>query len=253
MSIGETARETRRQPCSGPAARFAATDPELVGIFDRFAGDEVLAYGEIDLPTHQMLILASLIAQQALAAYRVMLAGALQTGVTLVAVKEIVYQAVPYVGFGKVVDFLQATNEMLEQQGIPLPLQGQATTNAGNRLDKGRALSTAIFGPVIDTLYEQAPAGQVHIQQFLSANCFGDYVARGGIDVRTRELLTFSMLLSHGGCEAQLKGHIQGNVNVGNDKSRLIGVVTRLIPFVGYPRALNAIGCLNAVLPEPAR
>jgi 4-carboxymuconolactone decarboxylase len=32
-----------------------------------------------------------------------------------------------------------------------------------------------------------------------------------------RELLTFSMLLSLGGCEPQLKGHVQGSVNVGNE------------------------------------
>ena len=37
-------------------------------------------------------------------------------------------------------------------------------------------------------------------------NCFGDFVTRGGLDARTRELLTFSMLLTLGGCEPQLQG-----------------------------------------------
>ena len=58
------------------------------------------------------------------------------------------------------------------------------------------------------------------------------------------------MLLSMGGCEPQLKGHIQGNLNLGNDKEKLISVVTQLIPYVGYPRALNALRCLNEVIPE---
>lgn len=58
------------------------------------------------------------------------------------------------------------------------------------------------------------------------------------------------MLLSLGGCEPQLKGHIQGNLTVGNDKVRLLSVVTQLIPYVGYPRALNAIRCLNEVAPD---
>ena len=75
-------------------------------------------------------------------------------------------------------------------------------------------------------------------------------MTRTGIDIKTRELLTFSMLLSLGGCEPQLKGHIQANVRVGNDKERLLSVVTQLIPYVGYPRSLNAIRCLNEVLPE---
>jgi len=56
--------------------------------------------------------------------------------------------------------------------------------------------------------------------------------------------------LSLGGCEPQLKGHIQGNINVGNDKAFLLAVVTQLLPFNGYPRALNAIVCLNEALPE---
>ena len=58
------------------------------------------------------------------------------------------------------------------------------------------------------------------------------------------------MLLSLGGCEPQLKGHIQGNVNVGNDKETLLDTVTQLIPYVGYPRALNAIRCVNEALSE---
>jgi len=98
-------------------------------------------------------------------------------------------------------------------------------------------------------MYEQSPASQIHIQKFLSANCFGDYQTRTGLDVKTRELLTFSILLSLGGCEPQLKGHIQGNINVGNDKRFLLAVVTQLLPFIGYPRALNAIASLNEVLP----
>ena len=111
-------------------------------------------------------------------------------------------------------------------------------------------MQKAIFGEVIDQMYTDSPANQIHIQKFLSANCFGDYITRGGIDIQTRELLTFSMLLSMGGCEPQLKGHIQGNLNLGNDKEKLISVVTQLIPYVGYPRALNALRCLNEVIPE---
>ncbi|MGO9145594.1 MAG: carboxymuconolactone decarboxylase family protein [Desulfomonilia bacterium] len=70
------------------------------------------------------------------------------------------------------------------------------------------------------------------------------------MNLKTRELLTFSMLLSLGGCEPQLKGHIQGNLNIGNDKEILLSTVTQLLPYVGYPRTLNAIRCINEVVPE---
>jgi len=179
-----------------------------------------------------------------------MMGGALTVGVTPVEVKEIVYQAVPYVGMAKAYDFIVATNEILESRGIQLPLEGQSTTTPETRFEKGYAVQKAIVGDRLEQMYADSPANQLHIQKYLSANCFGDYVARNGIDLQTRELLTFSMLLALGGCEPQLKGHIQANVRVGNDKERLLSVVTQLIPYVGYPRSLNAIRCLNEVLPE---
>ena len=125
--------------------------------------------------------------------------------------------------------------------------QGQSTTSPETRFEKGLELQKSIFGEMIDTMYKGSPANQLHIQKYLSANCFGDYLTRKGLDIKTRELLTFSMILSLGGCEPQLKGHIQGNLNVGNDKEALLSTVTQLLPYVGYPRALNAIRCINEV------
>jgi 4-carboxymuconolactone decarboxylase len=189
-----------------------------------------------------------MIASQALGEYKVMLGGALNVGVTPIEVKEIVYQAVPYVGIAKGFDFIHATNEILASRGIKLPLEGQSTTSPETRFEKGLSLQKEIFGDTIDKMYQSSPENQRHIQEYLSANCFGDYVTRSGLDIKTRELLTFSMLLSLGGCEPQLKGHIQGNINIGNGKELLLSVVTQLIPYVGYPRALNAIRCINEVM-----
>ncbi len=229
---------------------LSVTDPELIEVFDNFAFDEVLAYGNLDTRTRLMVILAAIIACQAVGEYKVMLGGALNVGVTPVEVKEIVYQAVPYVGIAKVYDFIHATNEILTGRGVKLPLEGQSTTTPETRFEKGLAVQKAIFGEAIDKMYQDSPANQLHLQKYLSANCFGDYVTRTGLDLKTRELLTFSMLLALGGCEPQLKGHIQGNVNLGNNKEILLSVVTQLLPYVGYPRTLNAIRCINEVVPE---
>jgi 4-carboxymuconolactone decarboxylase len=157
---------------------------------------------------------------------------------------------VPYVGIAKAFDFIHATNNVLTGRGVALPLEGQGTTTPGTRFEKGLALSKSVFGKMIDDMYEQSPENQLHIQKYLSANCFGDYYTRTGLTIQMRELLTFSMLISLGGCEPQVKGHIRGNAAVGNDKEILLSVVTQLLPYIGYPRALNAIGCLNEILPE---
>jgi 4-carboxymuconolactone decarboxylase len=251
MRINEKALKNHEELFPIRKSKLAETDPELIEVFDNFAFDEVLQYGNLDTRTRLMVILSSMIACQALAEYKVMLGGALNVGVTPVEVKEIVYQAVPYVGIAKVYDFIHATNEILESRSVKLPLEGQATTTPETRFKKGLALQKAMVGAErIDKMYADASANQLHIQKYLSANCFGDYVIRNGVDVKTRELLTLSMLLSLGGCEPQLKGHIQTNVNVGNDKQTMLSVVTQLLPYVGYPRTLNAIRCINEVLPE---
>ena len=38
-----------------------------------------------------------------------------------------------------------------------------------------------------------------------------------------------------------------------NDKEKLIAVVTQLLPYIGYPRALSALSCVNEVIPEAGR
>jgi len=226
------------------------TDPELIEVFDNFAFDGVISYGNLDTKTRVMMILGSTIASQAPDEYKMFVNAALNVGVTPVEVREILYQSVPYVGIAKVIDFIHTTNEIFTERGIKLPLEGQSTTTPETRHEKGLALQRAIFGGVIDKMYETSPKNQVHIQRFLSANCFGDYLTRTGLDVKTRELLTYCMLISMGGTESQVEGHIQGNVNVGNDKETLLSVTTQLLPYIGYPRTLNAIKCLNEVIPE---
>lgn len=249
MPISENAQKNHDHWFPSHFSTLKASDPEFAELFDNFAFEEVLSHSPLDDRTRMMVLLAALIAVPALAEFRIIAGAALGLGITPVELKEIVYQAVPYCGIGKVLDFLHAANALLAERGYVLPLEGQSTTAADTRFDQGLTLSKAIFGDAIDTMYRQAPADQQHINRFLSANCFGDYYTRTGLDAKTRELLTFSMLLAQGGCEPQLKGHIQGNLNVGHGRGLLMAVITQLLPFVGYPRTLNAMRCLNEAIP----
>ena len=179
-----------------------------------------------------------------------MLGAALNVGVTPVEAKEIVYQAVAYVGMAKVFDFVHATNDVLTERGIELPLPGQSTTAPETREEKGLAVEKQIVGgDAVDQMYACAPDDEIHFQHYLSANCFGDHYTRTGIDIKTRELLTFAMLVSLGGCEPQAKGHVAANLNVGNDRSVLLSVITQLLPFIGYPRTLNALRVIDEATP----
>ena len=245
MAISEEAQRNHDALFPNHESTLKATDPELLDVFDDWAFGEVLQDKTLDTRTRLLAQLASIIASQAVSEYRVMLGGALNVGVTPVEAKEIVYQAVPYVGMARVFDFLHVTNEVLQSRGITLPLAGQSTTTPDTRFEKGLAVQKHIFGDKIDQLYAQSPKDQQHIQIYLSANCFGDYYTRTGLDLKTRELLTFAMLASLGGCEPQLAAHLAGNLSVGNDRQVLISTITTLLPFIGYPRTLNALRVIN--------
>ena len=161
-----------------PSSTLAVTDPELIEVFDNFAFDKVLSHSRLDARTRLMVQLAALIACQALSEYRVMLGAALTVGVTPVEVKEIVYQAVPYVGMAKVFDFLHATNDVLTDAASSCrsravdddPGDARAERPGGPEADRRRRR--------VEKLYASTPDDELHIQRFLSANCFGDHLTR---------------------------------------------------------------------------
>lgn len=249
MAPNNRARKNQEALFPDHVSTLATTDPELIDIFDNFAFDEVLQVSTLEMRTRVMVQLAAIIASQAVREYRALLGAALNVGVTPVQAKEIVYQATPYVGLAKVFDFIHVTNEVLTER-VTLPLPSQSRTTPDNRLEIGPEVQKQIVGAeVVDKLYASAPGDQQHIQRFLSANCFGDWVGPRGIDIPTRELLTFSMLAALGGCDPQVKGHVAANLRVGNDRARLIDVATQLLPFIGYPRTLNALRAIDEVAP----
>lgn len=167
-------------------------------------------------------------------------------GVTPVEAKEVLYQAVPYVGIAKVVDFIAVTNEIKTDRGVQLPLPVQSTTTPETRIERGLAIQKKIIGDdVVEKLDTPSPADQMHLQRLLSANGFGDHYTRAGLDIQTHELMTLSTLAPLGGCDPQVKRHVAANLPVDNTRALLIDVVTQLLPFIGYPRTLNALRAIN--------
>lgn len=226
---------------------YYKTDPEFMERFAHFAFEEVVnEEGQtLDEVTRHTAILAALLGCQGIDEFRLELPRALDAGVTPVMAKEVIYQAVDYLGIGRVLPFLDASNEILTARGVSLPLKGQAATTMEDRLEKGAAAQAEIFGEAMKEAWKTG-----HINRWLAANCFGDYYTRTGLDLKQREMITFCFLAAQGGCEPQLTAHARGNLNLGNDKDFLIRVVSQCLPYIGYPRSLNAISCVNKAASE---
>ena len=249
MNRAEQAEKTTKALYGGASA-LGVTDPEFAAIKERLIYGEVYAEEKLGARLRELVILVVATTNQTMNEVKRHTAAALACGVKPEEIKEAVYHCAPYIGLGKAENAVNAVNAVFAEKGIVLPLASGQTVTEESRLLDGIAAQKSIFGDQIDAMRAAAPENQQHIQDYLSANCFGDYVSRGGLDAKVRELLTFSMLLTLGGCEPQLRGHIQGNLNVGNDKRTLLAVVTQLLPYAGYPRTLNAIACLNEAIPE---
>ncbi|MGI6010837.1 MAG: carboxymuconolactone decarboxylase family protein [Ruminococcus sp.] len=228
------------------------TDPEFCEFFSRFAGDEVIHEPgkTMDERTRYMAVLAALLGCQGRELFREILPQALDAGVTPPEVKEIVYQATAYLGIGRSYPFLNITNEVLETCGVDLPLPGQATTTPEDRVQKGEDKQVELFGEQYRGAAVSGPEESRHINRWLAGNCFGDYYTRNGLDNRQREMITFCFIAAQGGCEPQLAGHTAGNLSVGNDKQFLINVISQCMPYIGYPRTLNALRVINEVCKE---
>lgn len=252
--ITEAARAYRERILPGRVPELAETDPEFVERFENFAFDEVVNEEAASLPDRErfLAILAALLGCQGVDEFRLMAEAALNAGVTPVELKEVVYQSSAYLGIGRVYPFLKAANEVLEARGVELPLEPQATTTAETRVEAGNAKQVEYFGEGMRESWKSGPAERAHINRWLAGHCFGDWYTRGGLSDRDREMVTFCFIAAQGGCEPQLTSHAAGNMNLGNDRDFLYRVVSQLVPYIGYPRSLNALACVDRAAEQAA-
>ena len=252
--ITDRARAYHERMFPGYVSAFLRTDPEFIERFDNFAFDEVVneAAGGADLPerTRFIAILAVLAGSQAVEEFGAMVPAALNFGVSPTEVKELVYQASAYLGIGRAFPFLNAVNDALRARGIELPLPDQATTTPETRSSAGTEAQVAIFGERMRGFRESGTGRGAHINRWLTDHCFGDWYTRGGLSLADRELITFCLLYAQGGCEPQLRSHIAANIRLGTDADQLGKVVSQCVPFIGYPRSLNALACIEQVEQE---
>jgi 4-carboxymuconolactone decarboxylase len=99
---------------------------------------------------------------------------------------------------------------------------------------------------VINSLRDTAPDLGKYIVEF----AFGDIYSRPGLSLKERQLVTISSLTTQGGCEPQLKVHINAALNVGLSPNKIVECLIHCVPYTGFPRVLNAINVAKEVFKE---
>lgn len=119
-----------------------------------------------------------------------------------------------------------------------------------NRYERGWQKLSEVDGKggenVIKSLQDIAPDLGKYIIEF----AFGDIYCREELSLQEREMITITSLLTSGGCEPQLEVHIHGALNVGMSPHKIIETFLQCIPYIGFPRVLNAVTVARKVFSE---
>lgn len=247
LTMTEKAKTKYNELLKRDAFITKTNDADLESIFNNFLYGEVYNHGTLEPKLRELVTLVSLTASQGTDMIKPHIETALNIGVSPIEIKEALYQCSPYVGYPRVFAALEKANEVFKEKNISLPIESQSTVTESTRFDKGLETQVSMYGDAILTAHSNAAPNQKHIQNFLSANCFGDFYTRKGLDLKTRELLTFIMIISLGGAEPQAIAHANANIKMGNSKDMMLEAVTQCLPYIGYPRTLNAITIINNI------
>lgn len=250
MERTERAEQTYKKWHRSMTDPLLKTDPEFAAISNNLVYGEILSTGSLAEPQKALVILAALTASQGWDEIPEAARAALAIGATPLQIREALYQCAPYVGMPRVKKALALANAEFALANVALPLPDAGTVTETTRFNDGLALQKKIFGAEpIENMQKNAPANQQPIvTTYLSAWCFGDFYTRDVLDLKMRELITFSAIVALGGCNPQAQAHAEANLNVGNSADDLLDALAVMLPFIGYPRTLNALGCVNAVL-----
>jgi 4-carboxymuconolactone decarboxylase len=123
-----------------------------------------------------------------------------------------------------------------------------AEDSVSDRYERGEKLLRQIDGEkVADNLIARYESLAPDFTRYLIEFAFGEIYAREG-DLKHKELIAIAALATMGGCDAQLETHVHGAFNVGLSENEIVEAVMTLIPYVGFPKALNAMSVVKRVV-----
>ena len=141
------------------------TDPDFAAIEDYLLKVEMPKAGKMNVKTRAMVTLAALTTMTAETRLPQATADALKAGMSVVEIKETLYQCAPYIGITRVESALEEVNAALKTLGQNPTPASQSTVNEKTRFDKGLAVQKGIFGAAIDKMHATTPAELAYINK----------------------------------------------------------------------------------------
>jgi len=180
---------------------------------------------------------------------------ALDAGLTVNEIKEVLVQMYAYCGFPRSLNGIStfmSVMEEREQKGIKDEFGKEPSPMPANKssIELGTEIQTRLIGaPATGKYITFAPA----IDQFLKGHLFGDIFGRDNLDFQSREIATISALANMEGVNPQLESHFNIGFNVGLTEAQMRSLISVLEAKIGNKEADNAYEILGKVLSNRAR
>ena len=119
-----------------------------------------------------------------------------------------------------------------------------------DQFEQGLQMRQRVMGEAfVDKAFANLDAFTEPLQEFVTRNAWGTTWCRDGLDLKTRSLLTLSMLTALGRA-TEIKGHVRGAVNNGATMKEIQETLLHAAVYCGMPLAIDAFRSAHEVLTE---
>ena len=181
----------------------------------------------------------------------------LEAGLTVNEIKEVLVHLYAYCGFPRSLQGLNTFIAVLEERkakGLKDVLGKEAApvSSTESKYERGRKNLEILTGRAESGPKTGYAAFSPEIEIFLKEHLFADIFERDILTFKDREIATISALVSLGGVEPQLEGHLKIGLNVGLSAPQLEQILSVIEKSVGAREADAGRAVLNKVLKKSA-
>lgn len=118
------------------------------------------------------------------------------------------------------------------------------------RYARGIEVLRRIGGPNYDVQLKAAAQTAPDLARLTVEFAYGDIIAREGLALPLRQVVTVAALLGHRNAERQLRYHMVGYLNAGGEARTLVELLFVSIAVLGFPVAIHAIAVVREIFKE---
>ncbi len=236
-------------------AALKEISPDLGKFIIEFAFGDIYTRGGLDLKSKEIAVVASLTALgTARSQLKVHINGALNTGVNINEIKEVILQMSVYSGFPRCINAMNALKEVLnerQEHGRNDTIGKSATKNVNNnRFEAGEKELSKLDGAQVEKLKDAYNDFSPELVRFVLEFGYGDIFSRDSLDIKYRQIATIAALTALGNAQSQLKFHIKAALNIGLTIENIREIMLLMTVYAGFPAGINGTNILKVVVTE---